>query len=244
MGDSTHDTKLQALGLNAFIEPGRLLIIIEGAAQRIANLIGESSDTGHLRDIRLHTQLFCGQRTLTCTPALAIYKYGGIDGIDSLADLVHRLNIMTSHQVEAEPVDMIFVDPVFHRLYHELPHHRLLRGGLIATARAVGISAIITIFDFLSCKFDFRPTRIVALNRLTIIIIRICTLETTLFYIKSMIIDNIKNHTDPCLMKCLNHLFELTDTALRIHYICSITAFWDIIIQRIIPPIILRYIWF
>ena len=69
----------------------------------------------------------------------AIYKNGGIDAVDGFADLVHRPDVVTTHQVEAETVDVVFADPVFHRLDHELPHHGLIGGRLVATAGAVGI---------------------------------------------------------------------------------------------------------
>ena len=74
----------------------------------------------------LHGELLLRIGTGACTPTFTIDIDGGVDGIHHLADLIHRLDVMDTHQVEAEAVDMVFVDPVFHALQHELAHHRLV----------------------------------------------------------------------------------------------------------------------
>ena len=75
MSDGSHNTKLQTLfAIGHACQKATLRIIIEWAAQGVADLVGEGGDTGHLRDIGLDTQLFCGQSTLASAPALTIYK--------------------------------------------------------------------------------------------------------------------------------------------------------------------------
>ena len=54
MTDSTHNAKLQTLlAIGSATQPTGLGIVRERTAQGIANLVGESSNTGHLRNIGL-----------------------------------------------------------------------------------------------------------------------------------------------------------------------------------------------
>ena len=62
-----------------------------------------------------------------------------INLINSLANLIHGLYIMTAHQVEAETINVVFVNPMLHTFNHEQTHHRLLRGCLVTTTRTVTI---------------------------------------------------------------------------------------------------------
>ena len=130
---------------------------------------------------------------------------------------------MHAHQVETETINVIFIHPIFHALYHKLAHQWSFRCSLIATTRTI---------------------RILTISCLAIIIVRISTLEIAAVDVESMIIDSIKNHTDACLMKCLHHLLEFLDTDCRIIWISSITAFWYIIILRIIAPVKLWFVQF
>ena len=176
-----------------------------------------------LRRISLHRQLLCRISTASCTPSFTIYINRRINLIDSRTNLIHRLDIMHAHQVETETINVIFIHPIFHALYHKLAHQWSFRCSLIATTRTI---------------------RILTISCLAIIIVWISTLEIAAVDVESMIIDSIKNHTDACLMKCLHHLLEFLDTDCRIIRICSITAFWYIIILRIIAPVKLWFVQF
>ena len=114
---------------------------------------------------------------------------------------------------------MILIYPIFHTLKHELAHQRTFRGGLISTSRAIGISTI---------------------RILSVVIVRISRLEITMFYIESMVINHVKYHADSSLMKCLNHLFELTNAHFWTIGVSRITTFWHVIILWIIAPIVRR----
>ena len=118
---------------------------------------------------------------------------------------------------------MIFIHPIFHALYHKLTHQWSFRCSLITTTRTI---------------------RILTIHCLAIIIVWISTLEIAAVDVESMIIYSIKNHTDACLMKCLHHLLKFLDTDCRIIWISSITAFWYIIILRIIAPVKLWFVQF
>ena len=52
----------------------------------------------------------------------------------TLADLVHGIDVMDGHEVEAESVDMILLHPPLERLDHILAEHRLLRRSLVTAS--------------------------------------------------------------------------------------------------------------
>ena len=67
-------------------------------------------------------------------PILAVYNNVRIDSVKTLADLVHCTDIMDSHKVKTETVDMVFLHPPLERLDHILAEHLLLRSGLVTAA--------------------------------------------------------------------------------------------------------------
>ena len=224
MGYTTNNTKLQTLLLSwNTSQQCALGIIRERTTKRITHIIAKSTDAMELRRISLHRQLLCRISTASCTPSFTIYINRRINLIDSRTNLIHRLDIMHAHQVETETIYMIFIHPIFHALYHKLAHQWSFRCSLIATTRTI---------------------RILTISCLAIIIVRISTLEIAAVDVESMIIYSIKNHTDTSFMKCLHHLLEFLDADCRIIRICSITAFWYIIILRIIAPVKLWFVQF
>ncbi len=152
------------------------------------------------------------------TPSLAIYKYGGVNLIHGLSDGVHSFNIVATHQVEAEAVDMIFVNPVFHRLYHEAAHHGLFGGRLVAAAGAVGVSPV---------------------GILAVIIVGIGLLEIGVIDVVGMVIHHVENHADACLVEGLHHLLELADAAERIVGVGAVAALGHVIVHGIVAPVVL-----
>ena len=218
MGNTASDTKFQALfRARKTSEERPFRIVAERTAKGIANLIREGCNTWHLRNMRFHGQLLVRIGALSCTPSLTIYKYGRIDFINRLADGVHRFDVMDTHQVETETVDMIFVDPIFHRLQHKLAHHRLVGSCLVATAGAVGVSPIFC---------------------LPIIIVRIGFLEIRVVNVIGVIIHHVEDDTDACLMQRLYHLFEFHDSTSGIVWVGGIRTIRYVVVYRIISPVV------
>src|SRR5699024_9243921 len=79
-----------------------------------------------------------------------------------------------------------------------------------------------------------------AVSILTIIIIWDSELETRILCFISMIVDDIQHYTYDIFIKNLYHLFEFFDTYFRIMWVSGIFSFRDIIVFRIVSPIILR----
>ena len=146
MGYGTGDAELQTLLLASDAgKESALGIVGEWSAQRVAHIIGECRYTVEPLRVSLRCQFLDRVGALASTPPLAIDEDGGVYLVHLITYDVHRLDVMNTHEVEAEAVDMILVNPVFHRLYHETAHHRLLACRLIAAARAVGINQPLTL---------------------------------------------------------------------------------------------------
>ena len=118
-------------------QKGSLGVVAERAAEGIAQVVTEGGDTRHLPYVGLQTQFLLRISTAAGTPSLTIYKYRGVDLVDSMAYGVHRFDVVYAHEVEPQSVDMVLVDPVAHAFNHKLPHHWLLACSLVAASRTV-----------------------------------------------------------------------------------------------------------
>ncbi len=67
-------------------------------------------------------------------PLFSINTDCGINHIHRLPDLIHRFDIVNSHQVKPEAVHMVFLYPIENGFHHKLTHHRAFAGSLIATS--------------------------------------------------------------------------------------------------------------
>ena len=164
-----------------------------------------------------HGELLLRIGTAACAPALTIDIDGGVDGIHHRTDLVHRLDVVDTHQVEAEPVDMVLVDPVFHALQHKLAHHRLVRGSLVAAARAV---AILSVSGF------------------TIEIVGIGALEVGVFDVIGVVIYHVEDHADASIVEGFHHLLELADAYFWGIGIGGVATLWHVVVHRVVAPVV------
>ena len=86
----------------------------------------ELLDTIEFEGVGLYRQLVVWISATSCAPTLTIYINRRIYLVNSSSDELHRLNIVHSHQVETESVDMVFIHPVKHTLYHIVAHQSFL----------------------------------------------------------------------------------------------------------------------
>ena len=114
---------------------------------------------------------------------------------------------------------MVFFNPVFYALKHELAHHGLVGGGFVAATRTVAICAI-------CC--------------LAVEIVGIGKLEVGVIDVVGMVIHHVENHTDTRIVERLYHLFKLTDTHLWIVRIGGIASLGHVVVHGIVTPVILR----
>ena len=230
MGYHAYDASLQTLRLLVVIraaQPSAFSIVGERTAQSVAHVIAEGGNAWHLRNVSLHGKQLVGHGTCSCAPALAIDEDGGVYGIDSLSYLVHSLYVVDAHEVEAEPVDMILVDPVFNALNHEQPHHWLLRSRLVAAAGAVGVARRRTVGN---------------VGYLTVVVVRKSPLEVGTVYVVGVVIDHVEDDADASLVKSLNHLLELTNAHLGLIGVGGVAALGHVVVHWVIAPVELRLV--
>ena len=126
MSDATHDTELQTLLLSRKTSQERTLMVIrERTTKGITHIIAEGTDTVELVGIRLHGKFLRRISTAACAPSLTIDIDARINTVHHLTDSLHGLDIMHTHQVKTETVDMIFIYPILHALQHKLAHQSL-----------------------------------------------------------------------------------------------------------------------
>ena len=91
----------------------------------------------HIRHILFHSQRISRILRHFSSPSFSVNTNSRVHFIHCLPNLVHRFNIMHSHQIEAKTIDMIFLHPVKHGFYHKLTHHRTFTSRFISTTRTV-----------------------------------------------------------------------------------------------------------
>ena len=176
-------------------EESPFLLFPHRSAKPITQFIREYGNSRHVGNIPFHCQRICRILGSVGCPTFSINTNGRINLVHRFPDLIHGFNIMHSHQVKTETVNMIFFYPIKNGLYHKLAHHRAF------TCRLITASGTIC-----QCPVFF----------LTIKITGNSTFKITFNGIKSMIINHIHYHTDTSSMQCLYHLFELFHTSGRL----------------------------
>lgn len=127
VGDATHDAELQALLLALYSgKESALRVVGERSAKCVTHVVAESSDAVQTGCVGFYGKLVLRIGTRSGAPTLTIYIYRGVDLVHGGAYLVHRLDVMDAHKVEAESVNVEFVYPVLDALYHKLAHQRTL----------------------------------------------------------------------------------------------------------------------
>ena len=113
MPDGSYNTKLYTLlSSRQSGKESTLMIVIERTAQSITHFVRESSNTRHLISIGFHCQRIFRHLWSRCRPSFTIYKYSRIYRRCRLTDFVHCLDVMDTHQVKTESVNVIFINPM------------------------------------------------------------------------------------------------------------------------------------
>ena len=231
-----HDAKLQTLLLaRQPCKEGTLRVVGERTAECITHIVREGGYAVELPGIGFHRQLLHRIGTLACAPPLSINEYGRIYLVHRLAYLVHRLDVVDSHQVKTKTVYVILVYPVLHRLYHEAAHHGALRGGLIAATGTVGVGNLLPFPDGGCARL---PSYWEGLGVGSIVIVWISLLEVGVLDVVGVIIYHIKDDTYACLVECLHHLLELSYATCGVVGIGTIRPVWHVIVHGVVAPVI------
>ena len=218
MLDSTGDTELDIRLVSGNSVHESRILASERAAHGITDIVAERADLVKHVCIRLECDFLCRICRSLSGPTLAVDHHIRIDGMQALADLVHRVDVMDGHEVETEAVDMIFLHPPFERLDHVLAEHLLLRCSLVAAARAVEECAVLTH---------------------AVEIARHGAFETGVGSVCGVVIHHIQNHAETGLVESLDHLLELPDPGHRVIRVCRERTLDSVIVERLISPVVL-----
>ena len=97
------------ISLNTVHKTG--ILTTERSTDRVTDVITESTHLVEHMSIDLQSNLILREGRSHCSPALTIEKHSRIDGMQTLADDIHRLYVVDSHKVETETVDMVLLHP-------------------------------------------------------------------------------------------------------------------------------------
>ena len=134
MLDTADDTELDVCLIAGYAVHETGILAAERTAYRITDVVAERSDPLEHMCIDLEGDLLCRICRSLCRPTLTVDDHVRVDGMETLADEVHGLDVMDSHEVETEAVDMVLLHPPLERLEHVLAEHGPLRRCLIAAA--------------------------------------------------------------------------------------------------------------
>ena len=169
----------------------------------------------------LHSQFLLRIGARTSAPALTINIYRRVDLVYHSTYLVHRFDVVNAHEVEAEAVDMILLNPILHALLYELAHERLLARRLVAATRTV---------------------RILALRSLAVEVVGVGLLEVRAVDVERMIVHHVEYDANASLVQRLHHLLELAYACCRRSGVGRVGAFGHVIVERIVSPVVLRHV--
>ena len=130
---------------------------------------------------------------------------------------MHGLNIVYSHQIETEPIDVILFRPIAARLNDKPAHHRAVGSRLVAAAGGIAEGTVRTG---------------------AIEIIRCCLREIAMLNVVSMVIYHVHYHPDTSLMQCLYHLLHLPYAAYGVAGVCRIRAFRHVVVDGVVSPVV------
>ena len=108
-----HDSEANTL-LRPFSTVHKPLVCFleDGTFQPISQVIAEGGEVIELRRIGFQRPHAVGQRTALGGPTFTVEQHSGIEGAKFGAEHVHGLDVVNSHEVETEAVDVIFRHPV------------------------------------------------------------------------------------------------------------------------------------
>ena len=128
--------------------------------QSVAERIAEKCKSRNIGGIRLrgHFIAVFGHSGIH-GPSLSIENDIRVGFVNFCDDLVDRFGVDQSDKVKTETVDVVFICPVFDRVYNILSHHGALGGSVISTVGAVGVCSIL-VYPGKIARYDLIYTEI------------------------------------------------------------------------------------
>ena len=196
------------------------IVGVEGAAlDGVADVVVEKTDSAELIAVPFICEPVRRHGGLPACPALAVHQQRRVELVELVSDHIHRLDIVQTHKVEAEAVQLVLRCKIFEGVYHKSAVHKVLRSGLVAAAGAVGEAAVLV-----------HP----------MVIVREALMERRLFREIGVVVNDIHNNSDAVLMQLHDQLLELSYAALGIKGIGGIGTLKAVVIEGVVAPVVLR----
>ena len=219
MGHEADDARLDTLLIaRQARQEGSLVVVVEGTAEGVTKFVAKGGYARHLADVGLGGKAAGVDGAGSRTPSLTIDEDGGVYLLQLLAQEVHRLDVVATHEIDTETINVVLLGPILHALDHKLPHQGLLRGRLVAAARAVGGGAVGTV-------------AVVGLGEGAV--------EVAALQAEGVVIDHVEDHADARLVEGLHHLLELQDATGGQFGIEGVAALGHVVVERIVAPVVL-----
>ena len=195
----------------------RLRRIPPPSSERIAQIVVEHGDPGQPRPGALDSPQRLVQRRAGRRPPLPVEQNRRIDPVERAPHLVHRPDVVHTHQIEAEPVDMILLGPIAHGIDDQPAHHSPFGSRLVPAARRVGK----------------RPVGLVP-----IVVSRYGQREIRFLGPVSVVVDRVHHHANPVAVQTPDHLLELADPHGGVVRVGRVGTLRDEIVFRIVAPVV------
>ena len=193
------------------------LFVERAAAHGVAEIVAENGDALHLADMIPHGPFFRRQGRVGRKPAFAVYKDRRVDLRQFFPDAVHRFDVVYSHQVEPESVDMVLLRPEFDGFDDVMPYHFAFRSRLIAAARGVRVGTV----GILAVKVTGDGK------------VEVRTVDRG-----RVVVDHVEDDAHPVPMQAFHHLLELADACHGVGRIGGVTAFRNVVVLRVVSPVV------
>ena len=132
------------------------------------------------------------------------------------ADAAHQARVQQGHQVKAEAVHMVFLGPVQHRFQDVAGAHAALAGQIVAAARAVGGGAVGVLAVEVPGLGAPQPG----------------------IQLIGVVVHHIHHHPEAVAVQSLHRGLQLPDTNGAVVGIGGIPAVGDVVIHRVIAPVV------
>ncbi len=194
------------------------LFVERAAAYGVAEIVAENGDALHLANVIPHGPFFRRQGRVGRKPSFAVYEDRRVDLRQFFPDAVHRVDIVYSHQVEPEPVDMVLLRPEFDGFDDVMPYHFAFRSRFIAAARGVRVGTV----GILAVKVAGDGK-----------------VEIRMLHRGRVVVDHVEDDdAHPVPMQAFHHLLELADACHGVGRIGGVTAFRNVVVLRVVSPVV------
>ena len=189
------------------------------AAHGVAHLVAEGADAAARQAALRGLRKARAVDHLTEVPALAEEMHLAPGGaVHARLQLLHHRTRLVAHEVEAETGDLVFLGPEHGRVDHQLAHHQVLGGRVVAAAAvghgAAGVQALVVAGHH---AVEHALGVLAAGGR--------------------VVVDHVHAHAQAGRVQAHHHLAELDDASGAVGRVAGVAALGGVEVPRVIAPV-------